>query len=84
MVGGKRVLTVQLLATPPSAPPRRPFTTLKISYLEPSMQKAKVYAVVGSNIEQLGGELERQCKETSAATESEVPTHWVSSRASSR
>jgi hypothetical protein len=48
------------------------------------MQKAKVYAVVGSNIEQLGSELERQCKETSAATESEVPTYCVSSRVSSR
>jgi hypothetical protein len=36
------------------------------------MQKAKVYSVVGSNIEQLGTELERKCKETSAATEAEV------------
>jgi hypothetical protein len=36
------------------------------------MQKAKVYAVVGSNIEQLGTELERKCKETAAATETEV------------
>lgn len=35
------------------------------------MQKAKVYAVVGSNIEQLGTELERKCKETAAATETE-------------
>jgi hypothetical protein len=38
------------------------------------MQKAKVYSVVGSNIEQLGGELERSCKETAAATETEVNT----------
>jgi hypothetical protein len=48
------------------------------------MQKAKVYAVVGSNIEQLGTELERKCKETAAATETEVPTSapqlWTNSQ----
>lgn len=35
------------------------------------MQKAKVYQIVGSNIEMLGSELERKCKETAAATETE-------------
>ncbi|KAL6062905.1 gelsolin-like protein 1 isoform X2 [Balamuthia mandrillaris] len=33
------------------------------------MQKAKVFTIAGSNIENLGTELERKCKETSAACE---------------
>jgi hypothetical protein len=39
------------------------------------MQKAKVFNIVGSNIEALGSELERSCKETAAATEAQVITY---------
>jgi hypothetical protein len=60
---------------PPDNSTKKPFPTYTTLN---KMQKAKVYAVVGSNIEQLGTELERKCKETAAATETEVHRCLVS------
>jgi hypothetical protein len=69
---GRSSSSTALLGPPQSLPthhnPQRAATPTPTT----TMQKAKVYAVVGSNIEQLGTELERKCKETAAATETEV------------